>query len=724
MIALLLSYFKFFMLAALWLAALVIFLGYSTYLVGYGKSLRSRQVLIDSVVLSGTDNVTPQAVARAKEIGIRIPFEQLYEVNVPRLTDNFGAREALKLPDDAKITIQGVELSALARTFLSLLPATQYTVTIRPGAEEDTLELEWQPPGDLKRYWLLRLDPQRDDVKEGGARSQVKIKKVLLDRAIYSLLYFMYYDADGPLEWKKDAALKERFPDARALEAYYVGRQKLASYLHTLDAAELDKAESEFRLLQEQMPRFVDGLMLLGITLSERRNEREAIGVYERVEREIEQPPPVNDYAKWKTLFQARLFKATANRKLYRWQNLHVAIAQLDELIADLVTKINTNMLEMDRAEFRKIYVAALAEKAASIPYYLVLLYRDNFVHALTGQEVPGTLRLDDAQEAALLHIEADKGANRAAHIAAFRKQMRRLYKAHAKAREVAQAALGAAIPGTGERDARDRARIMSILHSAQGYARYRYAQVQGETGSTEADKDAKYRRRCVEALQFLQDADALRPNDYVILQNMGLIYGDARFDPDGSYIETARRLFARSVKLKPDDYFGHQQLAGLAVREAYLWGLEFTDPTVIADGLKSANAARAKRPGEPRILVLLSQLHSLQAAAQLDGTDPNKEKQAAMIALAAAEQANANPVWILQAKLQAAFLEVRRSDSDDLFNKARTKLATIIHQAKNAADLDAGWEAHNLSRIARALERQDLDKLTHDNRLTLRWPK
>jgi hypothetical protein len=345
------------------------------------------------------------------------------------------------------------------------------------------------------------------------------------------------------------------------------------------------------------------------------------------------------------------------------------------------------------------------------------------FVRAVTDQTAPAKLRPDDAQAAALRQIEAAKGTDRAAHIRAFRKQMRRLFKAHAKAREVAQAALGAAIPGTAERDVRDRDRIMSILHSAQGYVRYRFAQVQGETGSTQADKDAKYRDRCRQALQLLQDADALRPNDYVILQNMGLIYGDARFDPDGSHIETARRLFARSVKLKPDDYFGHQQLAGLAVREAYLWGLEFTDPTVITEGLKSANTARAKRPGEPRVLVLLSQLHSLQAAAQVDGTDPNKENQAAMVALAAAEQANANPVWILQAKLQAAFLEVRRAEADDSFDKARTKLQKIIHEAKNAADLDPGWEAHNLSHIARALEGQDLDKLTHDKRLTLQWP-
>jgi hypothetical protein len=83
----------------------------------------------------------------------------------------------------------------------------------------------------------------------------------------------------------------------------------------------------------------------------------------------------VNDYATWQTLYQARLFKATANRKLYRWESLHAAIAQLDYLIDALVAKINTNMLETDRAEFRKIHVAALAEKVASIPYYLVLLY-------------------------------------------------------------------------------------------------------------------------------------------------------------------------------------------------------------------------------------------------------------------------------------------------------------------------------------------------------------
>ena len=329
---------KIIVLATFWIVALAIFLGYTKYLGSFICSiLKGREVQIELIVVSGSDNIAPYAITRAKELGARLSFDQLYEVNVPDLTSNFGGKQVLKLPDDAKITIQGIELSALARTFLSILPARQYTVNAKPGGADSTLQLDFETPAGKKRSWLLRLEPG-DDTKDGETQNQAKVNKVLIDRAIYTLLHYMYYDSDGPPEWRKGAALRESFPNERALEAYYAGRQFLANYLRTLAATELDKAEKEFRLLQEHMPRFVNGMMLLAITLSEKRSEREAIGIYDRIIKQLGNPAD-DHYDELKALFQARLFRATANRKLYRWQELHAAIMELDDLITKVEDK-------------------------------------------------------------------------------------------------------------------------------------------------------------------------------------------------------------------------------------------------------------------------------------------------------------------------------------------------------------------------------------------------
>ena len=126
------------------------------------------------------------------------------------------------------------------------------------------------------------------------------------------------------------------------------------------------------------------------------------------------------------------------------------------------------------------------------------------------------------------------------------------------------------------------------------------------------------------EGRTLLQQADAVQPNHYLILQNLGMIYADPRFDPQGNSIATARRMFDRSIKIKPDDYYGRQQLAALAVRQAYLWGPEFVDSNLINEALRFGNAARELRPESNVTPVLLSQLYALRAALF---TDQRKKK-------------------------------------------------------------------------------------------------
>ena len=359
-------------------------------------------------------------------------------------------------------------------------------------------------------------------------------------------------------------------------------------------------------------------------------------------------------------------------------------------------------MPDEEKLEFRKIKLNALAERAASLPYYLILLYPAKFVEALTNSSVPRSLEVDATVLGAADKL---KDTDRKGHVEAFRTEMQRLYDKHKAALTLATNEIATAIPGTSEKEKRGKAKIESILRAAQGYGTYRHAQVRNEIEKTDKEKDNEFNRLVTAALDLLEQADALRPNDYLILQHMGLIHGDPRFDPEGIYLENARRLFARSVALKPNDYFGHQQLAILAVRQAYLWGAEFADASVIKDGLAAANKARALRPDAPRIFVALSQLHSL-AAAQ-DSTERAKEETAAKIALGAAQQVKASPIWIHHAQIQAGYLAVRASDTPDTFNTTKPALEGMILNASKAATGDPYWEARKLLEIAANLTEQ-----------------
>ena len=83
------------------------------------------------------------------------------------------------------------------------------------------------------------------------------------------------------------------------------------------------------------MPKYVVGLRLLGMALAEKRNEDEAIHVYEQLKILLMQGVPdwkQQPHEKIRLLLGIDLLKATATVKLYTWQSTHAAIADLRRL--------------------------------------------------------------------------------------------------------------------------------------------------------------------------------------------------------------------------------------------------------------------------------------------------------------------------------------------------------------------------------------------------------
>ena len=173
--------------------------------------------------------------------------------------------------------------------------------------------------------------------------------------------------------------------------------------------------------------------------------------------------------------------------------------------------------------------------------------------------------------------------------------------------------------------------RIVNLLLTADAYAMFRHAQAPSKPAPGKKDDvrgDEEFIKLCRDALDLLRRAEALQPDQYVMLQNIGMIYGDPRFDSDNSHIGVARRYFERSTKIKPEDYFGYQNLAGLAVREVYAWGIEFADENAITNAITAANNSLQRRPGNGTVFIILAQLYAVQWSTQT-GADKKKSAEA-----------------------------------------------------------------------------------------------
>jgi hypothetical protein len=731
----------------------------------------STPVQIESATISG-DDVRSYLPVRAKELGRGVRLEALYEVQVPPLAENFGSSEAGKLPEDLKLEIQGVNVPPIIQSFLTLLPDDRYKISVAKDGQ-DAVQIAWKPPTGQPQTWLVY--PEKSDGTGDAA------KKRMIDRVICRVLYHMYYDPEGPQNWRQDPKIagllsQIAFPSPRALEAFFVGQQLLATYLHTPEDSEpLNAAELEFRRLE--MPEFPDGAMLLGVTLSEKRNEADAILAYDRAkallkeaieknEKEsadlqslVRQNPKLGRKLKAaiearnaaalkarKTRFQALLFQANAYRKLYRWDELVRAITQLDEIDAELQaieSKPLVGSSATDKLDFMKIRAVALSEKANSIGYGLILLHPDDFIEAFKDKlpskdKLPASIALKPEVERKLVKA-MEQSATPAARKEAFgailddlyAKQKKTSDDARAELKQITAQARARTAGGDHENGAwkRENDRIESLLLSAEGYAVFRHAQAPDQNG--EVRNDEVFGEECRKALANLQEADARQPDQYVVLQNIGMIYGDPRFDSRNTQIDKARSYFQRSVRLKPNDYFGHQNLASLAVREVYAWGVELADAETIKTAIAEAKDSLKQRPDNGSAFVILAQLYALQWAIVADGSKRANEAMVAA-ALADAKKVKANAARIRVAELQWGLLQLRAKardqvqdgkDKSDKFTSAKDDFKKELIKAKSeAADLP-GWEAEQLvlttDDLLKTLESSKVDEIEKK----LSWP-
>jgi hypothetical protein len=502
----------------------------------------------------------------------------------------------------------------------------------------------------------------------------------------YAIVFYIQHDfarSGGPPKGVQ-------FPNRQALEAYYAGRQHLGAYQRErpIQPAELDEAEKQFRTLYREMPTFVDGLMLLGLTLSEKRNEDEALIIFKLAEQVLSQKKEKEGPLKpddRKVLFQAMLFHATAQRKLYQLQTNSQALKELKQLQDDILPllPVPPNVPETaDKLDYLKIYISARVEEAYANAVDLILL---SDKHSLEKND-------DDV----------------------FKTQIQQRYAAHRSAVEDAEYRIKQQIDAKDSDGKRVQERFLSDLHNAEGYARYRRAMILEED-------DKKFLQECEEARSKLHEAYAVHQNEYTILLNLGLVYADPRCDPENKYIEFARHFLKQSIEIKPLDYYGHELLARLAVRQAYTWGLEFIDPEIINEAAKSADTARKLRPISGTLYALLAQVYTVQWAKSSDDNLRKELEPLIEASLLRAERGDATPVHQATARTQWLFQQSRRAKGDE-FKALRLELATALDKAIEVATDDRSWYGKKLLEDANSLKKA-LDDLGGKSQSILRWP-
>jgi hypothetical protein len=708
---------------------------------------------------NNTVDRAPYLLARAEALAVPVPLDALYEVKVPPLATRFGAKDDLKFLDDVKINIQGVSLPEVIKNLFAALPDDQPIVSAEPEAvgSGSGARLEWKEPSGKKKTWLLRSDKPPTDADA---------TREIIDQAIYEMVYYMHYDPTRPGPPEKGV----QFPNERALEAYYAGQQHLSQYQRKRGIAEiaeglkdLDEAERRFRILYQEMPNFNDGLMLLGVTLLEQKNEPEAIIIFDRVKKNLFDQGVNNlKSEEKKALFSAMLFQATAQRKLYRVKNNHQALAEIGK-ITDQVAPLHvvptpntkeTDAQKADRLDFLKIHISVLAEKAYVLGAYLILLNEVNFIEGLTthqqhapqpvppvhspqgGQPQPAAASqpapidppppvvVDDDQRATnLLTIERkikaggpDAEQAKKDRLAAYRAEMKRIYEAHKVVVQHAKELIN----GVGANDDAWKgisARFLSDLGNAVGYAQYRYAQAMEDV----KDDDDAFLSQCKAALDTLHEAYAMHQNEQTILLNMGLIESDPRCDPDGENIERARSYLKQASQIKPTDYYSQQLLATLDIRELYTWG-PLAKPEVLTDAVAAAEKARTLRPEDGTICALLAQAYILKWAAQAtDDATRNDLRLKIEAAVSQAEKRKATPVHQDTVRLQWLLAQATRAP-DDQFDDLKAKLGAAIDKAIVDARDDRTWYGYRLAKDANALK-SAVDALTKGKQSTLHWP-
>jgi hypothetical protein len=560
-----------------------------------------------------------QPVAIPKETG----FLEVVTLDAPEL---FQAKEIDGALKKMTFEVSGVNVSKLLQLFNHVAKPEQWVVEgdLQSQSDRALLALRLRRGERLIRTWYLERLARTADNK-------AMLLEQLIDDAIFQLVYDFGNKSEQDKDlrkWRRLVPLPTAFPSRAAVAAYFEARGALGRYYAHGDWNDLDAALERLQTLRGQMPEYANGLQLLAMALAEKRKDTEAIHVYEQLRLLLlpsETKPSEIDAQLKRRLFSIDLLKATATAKLYTWQSAHEAIGQLLQLAEMLEAERAPMPVGMERTAYSELLAQTAVQLASTYSLYMPYIRHYTVREVFGNPEAPKELRINDAAD--INALKKGGSAEQARRIVlktikAVADQYKNWIDIAAREQTALETKWQELLEGS-----RRRAELISRLHLAKGHANLRMA----EWEDRDADRNETifgetFDTRLQIANRELSKADAAHPNHYLVLQLLGLVHSEPRYED--KYLNIAEQYFQRAIRANHSDHFGHELLAGLLKRRVANRGVDLASSKTIQAGLKQAETAIHQREISGRAHLLRAEFQTMLLEIE---RDPGKRQQLKM---------------------------------------------------------------------------------------------
>lgn len=583
-----------------------------------------------------------------------------------------------ELKEEMTIEVSGVNVTRLIRFLNQLLKPEQWIIEgdFQTHSDRALLALRLCRGQRLIRTWYL--EQMRVEEK---ADTDSKLLEQLIDDAVFQLVYDFVNSTKKDQDiykWHEVIQTPIRFTSRDALSAYYEARGALGRYYAHGDWNDLDRALECLRDLRGQMPDFTEGLLLLGMALSEKRIDNEAINVYEQLLMFFnEKKWGELDFQQKRRLLSIRLLKATTTIKIDTWQTTHSAIGQLLELTGMLIAAEEETLIDEERATYLELLAHTAVQLSYAYAHYLSYMRHYMMAEVFGSAEAPIELQITNEEKDILVDSTTDAGLviqivhqkmkavkeqyegwlclgktvaegiegkdlkremnipdsemdilknqnslpeDITSVVRQIMKRVKKRYNSRSHNEQALEGLLSARWWSvlSDEEGKRRKAELLSRLHLTSGYAAYRMAE-------WECDSNVKdntiygetFETRLGQALREFNKADAAHPNHYFVLQFLGLVFSEPR--RQGKDLGIAEQYVERAIRANPSDYYGHELMADILFHRIANQGVDIASRELILKGLDEAQNAILKREISGRAHLLKAQFQSMLLEIEKD---------------------------------------------------------------------------------------------------------
>ncbi len=517
-------------------------------------------------------------------------------ISVPNLVKERQTQARQRL-EQLNLKVRDLSVNELIKSLTALFeptrPVLAGTVTDYGDSLEINAELTWKD--EALCTWVasrLKSDEAKADKDKIGL-----VLNGLYDDLLSQVLFDMP-EANGTWCAEKPPVERE-LRNWQTLQAMTLGLESLNSYQSTLEHADLTRALMYLKRIPVYAPDYALGHYFYGVALSEDRQEQLAASMFVRTQM-LEEAASARGNGHPKELqWNARLQRAASMVEEYDAGAAIDAVEILGTLSSDLQTAASSGDGNATFAQRLLPFVQA------RLAYSYGTLFR---------LQATATERLKDQAERAWNDAKASYNA----------------------------------VPEWPSDQQRED--VWSWVLNAEGYARFRVAQWEYESGGAKGDQN-RFMAASKEARTRIEEAIRYRPTNYLFLHSLGIILDDERLDPKNVLLDEAEGIYRRTQELVPQDYYQYERLARIYWRRAKaaarpIPGQEFHPErsalwrTFAEKGLEHVKAAEIRRmQSPPTATTVVCSAYFLVASALIE-TDPTKKTEAVRAAIDKADQA------------------------------------------------------------------------------------